>query len=204
MARFKGDILREKRTVEVRADEFGIEDHLAADGRRLTVSGMYINPGMGEGRYQDTLRRQLKRLPLLPLDGYDCTDTGSKNTECSWGLCSDSFDLYPAPDDHMFPEDMVQRGRSAPRGTPGPCPLDGRITNGENGCLNSMSSGQDECFYKCLFFRPKWKQKRIEHKAALHRYREVLADREARFGKKTTEDDGEAHWAQDYELNGVR
>lgn len=57
-------------------------------GRRLSVFGEPINPDMGEGRWQDALRRMRASITVIPLELEDCNEIGSKSTHCSWGMCS--------------------------------------------------------------------------------------------------------------------
>lgn len=170
------------------------------DKRARTHMGTAINPDMGEGRYQDTLRRGRELIAKgLALDLDDCNITGMKSTEASWGLCSDSREMYPDVNDHTFPDDAVERGRLGAREPPkgATCPFDrGRFKP------DALNPGAQGCFYRCMLFRPVKGQlpqgervARVPTKAeALKLYDDLIAEREKLFGKKTTADDGEAKW----------
>lgn len=90
----------------------------------------------------------LKNLRVIvareELSGFDDTTLGNKSTQCTWGLCNESKELYPAPEMHIWPFDFLLSGRVAPLRLPGPrfCPLDNRPSDYESGC-----------FYCCAFFQ---------------------------------------------------
>jgi hypothetical protein len=178
------------------------------DTRRRTVFDTPINPEMGEGRYQDTLRRIRGRIAAgLPLDLDDSNTIGDKHTHASWGLCTDDARSYPDVNDHVFPE-QVKAGRSSPRDPPkqATCPFDrGRFKP------DSFDQGHSGCFYRCMLFNPVKGQlpvgeppvvrgdgKRVGRPPtkdeALKLYDGLIAQREAKFGVKTTKDDNESHW----------
>ena len=152
------------------------------DTRRRTYSDQPINPGMGEGRWQDSLRRMRERISKgLELSYYDDTTIGCKSTEASWGMCTRSLDQWPDENDHIYPEDFKERGRSAPRRSPGACPM---RKNGEDSRWG--------CFYQCRIFQgPK-----PDRETALKLYDDTIAYREKKFGKLTTKDDHEP-WRND-------
>lgn len=170
------------------------------DSRARTYMGTAINPDMGEGRYQDTLRRARGLIAEgLTLDLDDCNIPGMKSTEASWGLCSDSREMYPDVNDHTFPEDVNTHGRLGAREPPkgATCAFDrGRFKP------DSLNPGAGGCFYRCMLFRPvKGQLPKTERSArvptkeeALKLYDDLIAEREKLFGKKTTADDGEAGW----------
>lgn len=86
------------------------------------------------------------------LDAYDITDTGSKETSCSWGLCSKSLEDWPEPADHIFPLEMIENGRSSPKYQGGyQCPFDQPWPEGhKNAGSNAKGNG---CFHRCLIFQ---------------------------------------------------
>ena len=104
------------------------------DARRRTYDDDPINPDMGEGRYQDTLRRFRARVAEgLPLDLDDSDFPGDKYTSASWGLCCDNdLKAYPDLNDHTFPARIAgdMKGRHelmlSPRDPPegATCPMD--------------------------------------------------------------------------------
>lgn len=167
----------------------------AADGRALTTSGDYCNPAMGPGRYQDALRRQRVRLPTLPLVAEDCTDIGNKHTECSWGMCSQDPELWPSPDDHIWPESFLQDGRSAPRYGRDLCPLDSRYVV-ESGRMVVAKKTDNGCFYTCRVFQKHLRTPGREEAQQL--YDAAITMLERAQGRLSTDDDGEAQWAADY------
>ena len=172
------------------------------DGRYHTVFDTPINPRMGEGRFQDTLRRFRASIASgSELESEDSTFTGDKYTDSSWGLCScKNVADYPEVNDHTFParimEDMksgygvLLSPREAPKGAK--CPME----------REPRPNDLNGCFYRCRIFKPvKGTLPRGESVArtptreeALELYDAMIADREARFGKKTTADDGEDRW----------
>lgn len=170
-----------------------------ADDRRRTVWGDPINPDMGEGRYQDTLRRFRGRIAAgLEKDSYDSNFHGSKGNAHTWGLCSDERDAYPDVNDHVFPGDAKKLGRVTHRGAPthAGCPFDRGLTKPD-----PMNPSPQGCFWRCDFFRPEhdkaYKSKRVPaptREEAVARYDVLIAEREAKFGRKVTADDGEQDW----------
>jgi len=164
------------------------------DTRRRTIHGDEpINPDFGEGRWQDALRRMRERIAAgLELDAWDCTAIGNKDTHCSWGMCSNDIEQWPDKDDHAWPVQFEERQRVAPRTPPGGCPLDTRTGTPEESRWG--------CFYHCRVFRyreigytghRRSEDKNRGRKVALQLYDDVIAAREAEYGKKTTADDDE-------------
>lgn len=155
------------------------------DDRLMTYDGEPINPSMGEGRFQDALRRLRDRIAGgLPLVLDDDNATG---VHCSWGLCSLDAEQWPDDDDHVFPESHRKHLRVARRDLKDDtyCVHDGRP---------QKERSTWGCFFKCQMFHP-WmnastdrRPTREETIAALDA---MIADREARLGRKITEDDHE-------------
>jgi hypothetical protein len=148
-------------------------------GRRLTVigDGTPINPPMGEGRFQDALRRMRARIASsLELRAVDSTTPGDKYTHCSWGMCSLDANQWPTANEHIWPDDFDDRGRVARRNLPADarCPLSNPIKN-------------HGCFYGCAVFTHKLK----DREKAIALYSAYIAEREAKYGRKTTADDAE-------------
>lgn len=149
------------------------------DQRRRTVMDEPINPDMGEGRHQDSLRRLKRRIEGgLPFSREDSTAIGDKFTHASWGLCSGDREQWPEADDHTFPDDFESRGRISPRHAPGACPMDRR--EGED-----IGFG---CFYTCRIFTQGPTPTREE---AVELVNIRLKSRVETYGEKTTEDDNE-------------
>lgn len=179
----------------------------ANDSRRRTVFGTPINPDMGEGRYQDTLRRFRARIAAgLRNDLDDCTDSGNKFTHAAWGLCScKDIEAYPDVNDHTFPDrivDDMNEGRDillGPRSPPAgaTCPFDRGLQKPDKN-----NPGSQGCFYRCRMFRPvpgtlppgERLPRAPTREEALKLYDDLIAAREAKFGRKTTADDGEERW----------
>ncbi len=160
-----------------------------AYGRSLTNFGDPINPRMGEGRWQDALRRV--RLIVLdesqPLRAVDSRALGDKFTHCSWGMCSGDRAAWPNKDDHTFPADFEERHRVAPRGAPedARCPMENAPPNGKG------------CFYRCSIFQgksnptPESLKNRPSRERAVELFDVEIRDREARYGHRTAADDDE-------------
>lgn len=153
-----------------------------ATGRRLTVFGTLINPNMGEGRYQDALRRFRDKIEKgAPFDAEDSCAVGDKYTSCSWGLCScrNAAD-WPDANDHLFPEDFVQRGRISPR-----------YRDRDRACPLGAATESQGCFYQCRVFQHRQPPSREE---VLKLYDELIQKREQEHGRRVTADDGESAW----------
>lgn len=180
------------------------EDKLDKFGRRLTCDGQPINPDMGEGRYQDLLRRQRARVASNEeLSMVDSTTIGDKYTEASWGLCCNDKEGYPTAMDQTFPSDFVMHKRQSSRDPPdkATCPFDRARFKPD-----PFNMGLSGCFYRCMLFRPVKGQLPIRggkvaataraptQKEALKLYDDLIAEREKVFGKKKTADDGESKW----------
>lgn len=190
---------------------------LTNDFRRRTIFDTPINPKMGEGRYQDTLRRFRARIAGgLDLDLDDSNFTGDKYTSGSWGLCScQDIKAYPDVNDHAFPDRIVEDMKSghgilpSPRGPPqgATCPFDrGRFKP------DKLNPGSQGCFYRCMLFRPvkgtlpsgEREPRLPTREEALKLYDDLIAEREQKFGRKVTEDDGEMYWKPSGPLKGKK
>jgi len=151
-------------------------------GRRMTVYGSSINPVMGEGRWQDALRRMRDFIAAgSQLECEDSDEVGNKYTHCSWGMCSEAISQWPEADDHVFPDEFIERARVAPRDSPGGCPLDTSV--------EKPDWEHYGCFFRCLAFGEKIQKQ--DRDRALELYDTVISKREAEHGRKTKEDDDE-------------
>lgn len=147
--------------------------------RDKTTYGSPINPRMGEGRFQDALRRMRKRISEgLPLEWEDSTDIGNKYTSCTWGMCSEQKEQWPDKDDHTWPDEFIKSGRIAPRS----------MKKGQHCPLNDRSKQKDGngCFYSCKIFGSK--NKDLSRERALELYDLAISERTP----KTTADDNES------------
>jgi len=107
------------------------------------------------------------------LDGYDCNHTGSKNTECTWGACDQSAEMWPDSEDHIWPHWHKTQNRIAPLGPPQShwCPLDRRA--GETFNPEDMNHLQG-CFGSCRFFNPQAGEPELTQEYVLSQYEEAL------------------------------
>lgn len=158
------------------------------DPRQVTYGGREpINPGFGEGRWQDALRRMRDRIAgEIPLRLADSNTSGDKFTNCSWGMCSGDPEQWPDPDDHIWPVSFTREGRVAPRSQQDTqfCPMD-RQDNKQAALF-----GPGGCFDRCRMFTPKG-EPRPDRKVALQLYDDVIAARESKNGVLSFEDDHE-------------
>lgn len=102
-----------------------------------------------DDRYLAALERQRARIENgNPLVFADDNTPGDKDTSCSWGLCDNNKEAWPDPQDHMWPDQFIERGRVAPRylEEKQTCPLDTRPRP------NTSPNG---CFYTCRIFQAK-------------------------------------------------
>lgn len=163
------------------------------DERRLDWAGRPINPEMGEGRWQDALRRMRARIAEgNPFEADDCTAPGQKDTFCTWGMCSNEREQWPDKDDHIWPVLFEREGRVAPRRTPedGTCPFDKR------GEVERQRSGyRYGCFFHCMIFKGRegvyLQESPITREGALACFDEHIQDREGRKGALTAKNDSE-------------
>ena len=91
-------------------------------------------------RYVVALKRLRTIVEKQDLNGYDSRCIGNANNECSWGLCQQNKNLWPDPQDYVWPHDS---DRIQPLDG-GACPLDWRDDPEESGC-----------FHTCWFFQGK-------------------------------------------------
>ncbi len=78
-----------------------------------------------------------------PMKAVNSDALGDKYNYCTWGVCTNSAEVWSRPEMHIWPMDFIERGRVAPLTCPSKCPLDAREEEVRFGC-----------FYKCLAFRP--------------------------------------------------
>ena len=107
-----------------------------------------------KGYLEALLRLQALVLAGLPLEYEDSNCIGDKYTRCSWGLCSESKEMWPEPDMHLWPDDFINNGRIAPlhRSNHHLCPCDTRTVGGNNGC-----------FWTCIIFSRKLRKDMLGH-----------------------------------------
>ncbi len=114
---------------------------------------MSKNLKLSHKSYVAVLERQLERIQAdVPLQMEDSTEIGNKYTECSWGLCSDSKEVWPDPQDHIWPDEFIKHGRSAPlyRDKGQLCPFDN-----QDKIRDATPKGEPSgCFYRCMIFKP--------------------------------------------------
>jgi len=87
----------------------------------------------------------LKRIRAIIASGaakgaVDSDEIGNKYTTCKWGLCNETKEAWPDPEDYIWPD---QKDRVAPVQRPRSCPL--RMHD-------SVTHG---CFYQCRAFKTK-------------------------------------------------
>jgi hypothetical protein len=147
------------------------------------VSERDIN--MTNAHHLQSLKNQRERIAKgEKLWWDDDTTIGNKHTECSWGLCSESKDVYPDKEMHLWPDQFEEHGRVAPRYRKGDqkCPFDRRKP--EEVTMNG-------CFWTCRVF--KWKRKkepRITQEIALQLYDEEILRYEALMAEVKDESKG--------------
>lgn len=159
---------------------------------KVEWNGDPFNGALGEGRYQDALRRFRTHIADgAPLDLDDCNVTGMKHTSASWGLCSDDPAMWPDPEDHIFPVDFLRRKRVTERDMQGSqrCPMERELNRRQ---FNSSAG----CFYRCDLFRPKRGASNVDQAEAVRRYDALIAEREVAHGRRTSADDGEEGWRE--------
>lgn len=155
-------------------------------GRRIMPSdGSPINPDMGPGRFYQRLVRFRKYISEgLNLHAVDSNAPGDKYTHCNWGMCDNSAERHPDPNDHIWPEAFINDGRSAPRHS-GPgmfCPMDRRDSR--------ETLDPSGCFYRCRIFSPKKGDKPMSREYSLQLYDKEIMNR-LPIGIK---EDSEYHW----------
>ena len=108
-------------------------------------------------RYLKVLQRQRDRIINgVELNYFDCADHGDQDSQVSWGLCSHDREVWPDPEDHLWPDQFIESGRVAPKyleafdGKPKRCPFDDESK--ATGLMKNRSIG---CFYRCRIFQNK-------------------------------------------------
>jgi hypothetical protein len=100
---------------------------------------------MTDERWVAALKRLRERIAGgAKLVYFDDTTIGCKETQCTWGLCCNSKEQWPDPEDHLWPDQFEKNGRVAPkyRKAHHRCPFDMREKDEKWGC-----------FYHCVFFQ---------------------------------------------------
>lgn len=146
-----------------------------------------INPEMGEGRFQEALRRMRRRIADgLELELIDSRTPGERVTCASWGMCSRDPDQWPSEDDNLFPADFVRSGRVVPRDLPetGRCPMD--LADPDDASVQIL--GRVGCFHRCLLFQGAHQDQPERIRLhVLNRYDATIAERHRLFGFRTSE-----------------
>ena len=104
----------------------------------------------------------------MPLEYEDSEQTGNKYTYCSWGVCTDSTEIYNKAEYHTFPKSFDENGRdsalSLAKGVLCPILLE-RASDTESDKLSG-------CFWRCRIFQHKFKTP--SRKKALELYDEKI------------------------------
>lgn len=146
---------------------------------RWSVDGLTVVPAFECSRLSDeewlaALKRARELIAAgLPFDAFDCDETGDKSTEASWGMCSESLDLWPSFDLHMWPVEFITQGRRAHRSSAGGvqrCPFD-----------RDPSPPPYGCFYRCQIFSPPRRGSRPTRDEAIAAYDREIAELTARL-----------------------
>lgn len=110
----------------------------------------------------------------VKLEYFDDDTPGCKDTQCTWGLCTDSKRVWPDPDMHLWPDEFLKRGRSAPKYRDEKtqvCPFENpEVRNGD----------QSGCFYFCRVFSPRKAGPRWTKDAYLARIDKLILIAQAR------------------------
>jgi hypothetical protein len=103
---------------------------------------MKVNSGpLPLSEYIATLKRMRDMIAAgRGLSYEDSTEIGNKHTECSWGLCDDTKDLWPDPQFYIWPD---QPNRIAPmhRLDAHTCPF------------RQAKPSANGCFWSCMIFQ---------------------------------------------------
>jgi hypothetical protein len=114
--------------------------------------------------------------------GLDSDMTGSKHTECGWGMCVDDPEFWTDPDTLLWPDQppldtgyviddkRIYSARAKYRADHHRCPYDNRRPGYTSGC-----------FYKCRFFRPPRGKQPPTKEETLRLYDDAIA----KFEKRT-------------------
>ena len=132
-----------------------------------------------DARYLAALERNRERIAAgLPFAKHDSEVTGDKWTEATWGLCSDSADLWPEAEDRMWPEQPVRAGHLEPD-------VNGRVTpkyrHDHQVCPMQTGGVSGGCFYRCLIFKRQLRSR--DRDRALARYDSAIERARAALSK---------------------
>jgi len=113
-------------------------------------------------RFLCALERQRKRvLSGVPLVLDDSNSPGNKHTHASWGMCCGAKEMWPDPEDHLWPTQFKEEGRVAPLYNDKKqfCPFDRRaeeppVVPGSQRKVDFRDLGPSGCFYRCKLFKP--------------------------------------------------
>lgn len=124
-------------------------------------------------QYRELLQRQLRRLQEgVEKTSVDSDMRGSKVTEFSWGLCSETLEVYPTEDLQLFPDDFRDHGRIAPKYRDHerqPCPLDIRSDK-------QRKEDRNGCYYTCAHFKGHRYKGHLTRETAIKRYEERITE----------------------------
>ena len=116
-------------------------------------------------RYLEALKRQRESIAAgLPFKAVNSEELGEKFVDCSWGLCSRAKEAWPEPNDHLWPDQFVERGRVAPL-----------YLKGNQACPLSREIRSAGCFYTCMVFNPTKGAKKPTREEALALYDAKIA-----------------------------
>lgn len=106
-----------------------------------------------------------------PLVLEDSDEIGNKYTYSTWGMCTNSKEVYFDPHMHIFPQDFIDYGRVAPIDRPPglPCPFDEPRHR-----LAGDAFEHYGCFYRCRIFKPHKGSGKITREEALNRIAGLL------------------------------
>ena len=123
---------------------------------------------LSDERWLEALQRMRMRVDQgVPLEGYDDTTIGAKNTQMSLGMCYQGPEFWPR-EDRLWPEREPIEGTVSPKysGRGQLCPLDRRTEETAQGC-----------FWSCRFFQRKPDEPRLTGKRVLQMYDEKIKER---------------------------
>lgn len=172
------------------AEEAAVVARKAAEPER----SLYLSPQ----QHLDALRRLRHWIAAQPEQGrftggelvaWDCTVTGEKDTECSWGTCTCRPEQWP-PDTRMWPErPLMHDGRvyGVKYHQDGQfCPFDRRAPEGHP--MHGMTSG---CFYRCRIFHPTKEEPRPTREEAIALYDAAIEEYQTEGYKLAAADDAQ-------------
>lgn len=104
---------------------------------------------LSQARYVAALER-IRGLIIddLPLVAECSIESGNRNVSCSWGLCSEAKVAWPDAEDHLWPDQFIERGRVAAKYLRPHhlCPIDSRKPDYSTNLLIG-------CFITCRVFQ---------------------------------------------------